>query len=249
MRSLEKYGTDFPMSCDAIKEKRKNNNIEKYGVSSTFELDSVKEKSRKTTRDRYGVDVFSQTEEFKSKIEQTNLTRFGYKSSIENPDVLARRRQTMEDRYGGPSTFESPVLRARVEETCIQKFGVHNIVLSPSFISSSMDKKLLKTHGKTWQQYIDDLPEFHDYRRKVDHFTRMQPIEQLVNHEKRGEYHLDHKFSVAEGYRQNIPPEVIGNIVNLEFIPSIENVRKQSSCSIDKEVLLLEYTARKANQQ
>lgn len=247
-RSIENHATDFPMSCPEIKEKRNNNNIEKYGVANTFELDSVKEKSKKTSREKYGVDVYSQTAKFKSKIEETNLKRFGYKSPIENPDVLARRRQTMIDRWGGPSTLESPVLRSRAEETCIEKFGVHNIVLSPSFISSSMDKKLLKSHGKTWQQYIDDLPEFQDYRRKVDHFTRMQLIEQLANYEKRGEYHLDHKFSVAEGFRQGIPPEVIGNIVNLEFIPAIENVRKQSNCSIDKEALLLEYSARKVNQ-
>jgi len=155
----------------------------------------------------------------------------------------------MIDRWGGPSTLESPVLRSRAEETCIEKFGVHNIVLSPTFISSSMDKKLLKSHGKTWQQYIDELPEFQDYRRKVDHFTRMQQIEQLANHDKRGEYHLDHKFSVAEGFRQGLPPEVIGHIVNLEFIPAADNVRKQSNCSIDKDVLLSEYATRKANQQ
>lgn len=248
-KSLEKHGTDFPMSCDEIKEKRKNNNIRKYGVASTFELDSTKEKSKKTTRERYGVDVYSQTEEFRAKIEETNLKRFGYKSPIENPEVLARRRQTMTDRWGGPSTFESPILRSRAEETCVEKFGVHNIVLSPAFISSSMDKKLLKTHGKTWQQYVDDLPEFQDYRRRVDHFTRMQPIDQLDNHDKRGEYHLDHKFSVAEGFRQGLPPEVIGDISNLEFIPAVDNVRKQSRCSIDKDMLLLEYTTRKANQR
>jgi len=248
-RSIEKHGTDFPMSSPEIKEKRSNNNIKKYGVASTFELDAVKEKSKKTLREKYGVDVYSQTDEFKSKIEETNLKRFGYKSPIENPDVLARRRQTMIDRWGGPSTFESPVLRSRAEETCIEKFGVHNIILSPAFISSSMDKKLLKSHGKTWQQYIDDLPEFHDYRRKVDHFTRMQPIEQLANHDKRGEYHLDHKFSVAEGFGQGLPPEVIGHIVNLEFIPAADNVRKQSNCSIDKDTLLKEYTTRKADQR
>jgi hypothetical protein len=77
----------------------------------------------------------------------------------------------------------------------------------------------------------------------------MQQIEQLANHDKRGEYHLDHKFSVAEGFRQGLPPEVIGHIVNLEFIPAADNVRKQSNFSIDKDVLLSEYATRKSNQQ
>jgi len=239
-RSLEKHGTDFPMTRDEIKEKRKKNNIEKYGVASTFELDSVKEKSRQTSLERYGVDVFSQTEAFKVKIEETNLKRFGFKSPIENPDVLSRRRQTMIERHGGPTTLEAPELRARVEETCRQQFGASNIVLSPQFISSSMDKKLLKTHGKTWQQYIDDLPALQDYRRRVDHVTRQQAVETLPNYDKWGEYHLDHKFSVAEGFRQGLPPEVIGNIVNLEFLPARENMSKHADCSISKDQLLSE---------
>jgi hypothetical protein len=239
-RSLEKYGKDFPISCDEIKEKRKKNNIEKYGVANTFELDAVKEKTKKTTRERYGVDVYSQTIEFKSKIEETNLKRFGYKSPIENPDILAQRRQTMTDRYGGPSTLESPILREKMEATCRDLFGTSNIVMSPQFISSSMDKKLLKTHGKTWQQYIDDLPALQDYRRKVEHITRQQAVETLPYYDKWGEYHLDHKFSIAEGFRQGLSPEIIGNIANLEFIPAHENMSKQDDCSIDKHSLLLE---------
>ena len=245
VRSLEKHGTQFPMSSASIKDKRKKNTLEKYGVENSFQLDEVKEKIKKTLITKYGVESFSKTEDFKKKVQETCFERFGFSSPIENPEILEKRRQTMIERWGGPSTFESDVLRSRAEETCISRYGTRNIVLSPTFISSSMDKKLMKTHGKTWQQYIDDLPEFHDYRRRVDKITRQQPVEELANYDKWGEFHLDHMFSVAEGFKQQISPEIIGNIVNLKFIPAIENMKKQSLCTIDKDTLLLEYSKRR----
>ena len=61
----------------------------------------------------------------------------------------------------------------------------------------------------------------------------------LPNFEKRGNikfkkdaYHIDHKFSISEGFKQGVPPEIIGDIVNLEMIPAIENIRKYGKCSI-----------------
>jgi hypothetical protein len=49
------------------------------------------------------------------------------------------------------------------------------------------------------------------------------------NNFQRGfEYHLDHKFSVSEGFRNGILPYVIGGVENLEIIPSLENLKKNN---------------------
>ena len=53
-----------------------------------------------------------------------------------------------------------------------------------------------------------------------------------------GAYHLDHKFSIIEGFKNNIKPEIIGSINNLEFIPWEENLLKRAKCSITKEQLI-----------
>jgi len=77
------------------------------------------------------------------------------------------------------------------------------------------------------------------YRKAVEVFTRKSNIKSLKHFEKRGKisrredaHHLDHKFSIMEGFKNNIPPYIIGSIYNLEFIPARENYRKSSSCSI-----------------
>jgi hypothetical protein len=55
---------------------------------------------------------------------------------------------------------------------------------------------------------------------------------------KRGrEYHLDHKFSISEGFKLGILPIVIADFNNLEIIKSNENMSKGSKCSITIEEL------------
>jgi hypothetical protein len=54
----------------------------------------------------------------------------------------------------------------------------------------------------------------------------------------RGEYHLDHKFSISEGYKFNIPPHIIASKENLEIITEKENCSKQHRCSISYEELI-----------
>ncbi len=49
--------------------------------------------------------------------------------------------------------------------------------------------------------------------------------------------HLDHKYSVSEGFKNNIPVYIIGSHHNLEVIDGIDNIKKSSKCSITKEEL------------
>jgi hypothetical protein len=64
----------------------------------------------------------------------------------------------------------------------------------------------------------------------------------LENYDKRGRlndkidaHHLDHAVSIWYGFRNRIPPEIIGNIKNLRFIKATENIRKRHN--IDKTYL------------
>ena len=114
---------------------------------------------------------------------------------------------------------------------------------------SSYDKMALKlriTNEKNGHWI--PLSEFVDiqlYRRQVSisQWKHKDDIKKLDNFEKRGHankgmYHLDHKFSIVEGFKQNIPPYIIGHICNLEMIVARNNLIKNKKCSITKEELL-----------
>jgi hypothetical protein len=61
----------------------------------------------------------------------------------------------------------------------------------------------------------------------------------LANFDKRSktEYHLDHKYSISEGFKNKVSPNIIGSVYNLEFLLSTDNVRKGTKCSITLEKL------------
>lgn len=43
--------------------------------------------------------------------------------------------------------------------------------------------------------------------------------------------HLDHIYSISEGFKNNIPPYVIGHWTNLRLLPKIENSSKGARCA------------------
>ena len=90
----------------------------------------------------------------------------------------------------------------------------------------------------------EDKDDFSHYYQKVWKLTRNQDIHLLENIEKRGHankgmYHLDHMFSIFEGFRQNIPVYLIGNINNLKMIKGRNNISKGKKCSITLDELFI----------
>ena len=95
-----------------------------------------------------------------------------------------------------------------------------------------------------YDEYLEQINKYYKYELEVLKITRQQPIKSLSNYDKRGNsgvdgaYHLDHKFSIIEGFKNNVKPEIIGNIKNLEFIPWKENLNKRAKCSITLQELI-----------
>lgn len=94
--------------------------------------------------------------------------------------------------------------------------------------------------GFTIDVYLNMLPDFIRYKTIVMMHTNKQKLHLLDNFNKRGkyEYHLDHKYSIASGFKNNINPELIGNINNLEMLTWQENISKNNKCSITIDQLI-----------
>lgn len=54
-------------------------------------------------------------------------------------------------------------------------------------------------------------------------------------------YALDHKYAIAEGFRNNVGVDVIASPVNLEMLPYKVNNSKSDKCSITIEQLIEDY--------
>lgn len=53
-----------------------------------------------------------------------------------------------------------------------------------------------------------------------------------------GAYHIDHKFSIHQSWKNNLSPIVVGSLHNLQLLPWKENIRKYTKSSIDMHQLL-----------
>jgi hypothetical protein len=127
------------------------------------------------------------------------------------------------------------------------KYGVSN-PMQIKTVADKNHKAMRQTNidSGRWLNF-DDInikDEYTKYIKQVEYITNKQDWKSLTNSDKRGSikiegsYHLDHRYSISQGFKDNIPAEIIGSIYNLEMIPSRENsCVKLEKCSITKEDL------------
>lgn len=169
--------------------------------------------------------------------------------------AVPKRKQTCLEKYGVETNLLTIDLETRKEiaknaqkkslETIKEKYGVDN----PMKISGVKEKhqeivskkefqeKRISTRTKSEKILNYDLSVLNEYRKAVGHYTRHSGYKSLPNYDKRGRsgikgaYQLDHIISVFEGFTKNIPPEIIGSIDNLRYIPWEENIEKSCAFS------------------
>lgn len=110
----------------------------------------------------------------------------------------------------------------------------------PQRIKSTKEYWKKKRGGKELHEI---LPVWNFYKKTVYKFTEKiyKKFEQIINPDNlprgRGKYHIDHKFSVLEGFKNNIPPYIISHQSNLQMLKEFENIAKDCKCDITMEEL------------
>lgn len=222
---LERYGTTDLFSINDNAGRKKSNSkegrekakqtlLKNHGVTSTWKLQKTKDTIKKTNLEKYGETCYFKTDEFKEKLKEHNI-----------------------EKYGVENYFNSEDYKIKSKEVSLKKYN------SEYYLSSELRKQREIESGHWISD--EDRTEYELYRLNVWRITNKQDLESLKDIDKRGRidlnpdaYHIDHKFSIREGFEENIPPEIIGSLKNLEMIPGRKNCAKNSKCSITKEELL-----------
>lgn len=185
--------------------------------------------------EKYGegiINVF-QTEEVKAKLRKTNLEKYGHEYSSCSPVIKAKIEATTMLNYGVKNPFESEVIKQKIRNTNMKKLGVPYPMSSKEILA-----KMIKTNTENgnWYNYEKNA-DFNLYKRVVLRYTEKN-LHLVKDIEKRSyDFHLDHKFSISKGFKENIPPYIIGSHHNLEIISRIDNIRKNFHCSVSSEEL------------
>lgn len=118
--------------------------------------------------------------------------------------------------------------------------------ITSSFVSTSKSHYIFRQTMENLGLWIrnKDKTKIELYYREVWRITKQQELTSLKNFDKRGHqskkdsYAIDHIISIKHGYENNIPPNIIGNIDNLQMLQHSIN---SSKCSSSYSVLGAKY--------
>ncbi len=257
----EIYGVEHALQSSKIKSKMKKNLIEKYGVDNVSKLNNIKQKKIETCNKNFGTDYPMQSDKVMNKSKTTLLKLYGvdniskleetiikiqnsYNSideeSGKNKKDIAMEKRALyyKEKYNVEYFFQTEEFKNKYRKIMLEKYNVDNIGKSDYFKNLMIEKGIFK---------IEETVElFENYRKKVRNLTEKtfrDNYDYLCDAYLRGnDYHLDHIYSIYDGFKENIEPEIISSIINLQIIPKEINLRKNIKSWITTEELLKRYS-------
>ena len=237
------------IECKNTNTKRKTDEtmLRKYGTTDRFSINNGRER---------GLFKCNNDETVAQNRKKTCFEKYGGETPFHSQDFQDSLKDIIEEKYGVRNISYLQETKDKIakinSEICQSEEMIYRRNKIGSDGKTSIEKQK-ETNINSGKWLADEFKtDYELYYRNVWKITRKQDLKSLQNIEKRGHisfdkeaYHLDHKFSIIEGFVQNIPIEIIGNIVNLEMIHNKENCRKREKCSISKEELLGEYYVKK----
>jgi len=94
------------------------------------------------------------------------------------------------------------------------------------------------------EQYSSDRAGYKDYTRVVRRHTNhwfKQSKQYRDGHRRTLDLHIDHAYSISDGWQNGILPEIVGHITNLRLLDGVENQRKSAKSVKTKKQLLADY--------
>lgn len=149
----------------------------------------------------------------------------------------------MLSKYGVKNASNSEEIRNRKKQTFITRYGVENP------FQLNIEERINKMKNTKLQRGLtipDELQRpFITYKKKVWKFTNDSIVYYdaywlLENRSLKGN-HIDHIYSIYDGFVNNIDPKLIGSIINLQTLSSTQNRAKGTSSWISKEDLFEKY--------
>ena len=170
---------------------------------------------------------------FIDKRNETLTEKYG---STFNNFIKEKRKQSNLKKYGVENVFQIDKIKKRRKETLKQKYGSENF--------NNTDKT--RTTRIYNQTQIDDekIDSFIDYKKIVTNRTNTIYRNNKKNINPKDltrsikQYHLDHIYSIKQGFLNNLPLSIITHPCNLHLIHYKVNLKKQDNCWISIEELL-----------
>ncbi len=177
-------------------------------------------------------------QQWQDNVAKTNLTKYGVTHIAQ---LNHERQQRSENLKLNRQFFDMEHAAVKRRETIDRLYGKNfNTGWTEEAIQTRINNKRMVP--------VELLDDYREYVRLVNQITKKQPLDTLNNIHLRGvmgkdvdAHHIDHKVSIYDGFMNDVPPEIIGHICNLECIPGHDNIKKGNTSSMTIEQLYENY--------
>lgn len=229
--------------CNNNSEQTKNKFRERYNSLSEDDKTIRNNKRHKTVNEKYGGYTL-QCPELKNKMKSTMIVKYGVEHSFHSEAIKQKALNTWIKKYGVDNPFKSHDIKEKIKQVLKDRYGVDNSanINSETRVSNGIKTKI----ERGWIIPDEFLSDYQIYRKKVKRLTEVtykvyksiinpNNLERVTNG-KNG-FQLDHKYSIIEGFLNNVEPEVISHHCNLQMMEWGSNRTKSKRCDIDLEQL------------
>ena len=160
----------------------------------------------------------------------------------DNKEWLAEKSQKISQsvkRRGGHSGTKNPMFGKKHSTKSLELLSIRANNRNMECYARATKTKIAngiaipKEQKTEWELYKEQVLNY-TYKSWQHHEDKINPL----GLPRGPEYELDHKFSIAEGFKQNVRAHIIGHYTNLELLPKSINRSKRMKCSITLEELI-----------
>jgi len=133
-------------------------------------------------------------------------------------------------KYRNKSTYTENQ-KQKCRDTWLEKYGVDNPSKCPK-IQKKLSMLALKRYGLTAHLRTEYELYYNAVKLVTNEnwYKEFRSINGAGPCKRNKDMHLDHIYSIAEGFKNNIPPYIIGHCTNLRLLPKLENSSKGARC-------------------
>lgn len=225
--------------CTSCRQRGERNHTKKR---SPEQIENFKSNFKKTYDKKYGkinneiINLILNTDLTYDEISKKLLVSKGKINSLIKKNNISRNRK--------PTPKQIKTYRNNIYKNIINK----NLNIYGGIKTKEHYEKIFKSRfGYDYSEYLSSINEYKKYYNEVRYKT-MKNIEKYTNLfenldligrcGEKNKYQIDHIYSIKEGYKNKITPNLISHPVNLRVITWEENSSKGSKCEATIDFLI-----------
>ena len=204
---------------------RRETNLEKYGYENVFQSPIIRDKIETSCLEKYNTLRACQSKEVKDKIKQTNLEKYGTTCSIQGKEAINKAKETSQRKYSSDYYLGSKIRKQKMED-------------SGKWRSAKDKPEYQKYSELVWKETRKWVKQLFKNWDGMCYYTNVKLSTDKTDSNNKLYRVIEHKTSIFYGFKNNIDPNIVGNIDNLCICSKSANNRKCSKCEHEFKDLL-----------